>query len=180
MRVGKLTEILPDEHNANAHTPRGRGAVEASLRKRGFFRPMAAAGKGVAQPVMKAGNLTQEVAVDIGMDEAIIIESDGRRPIVHVRTDLEPDSPEARTLAIEDNRSAELSLSWDASQIAQELEAGLDLSGMFYPEELSAILESAADGLVPDFQPVGEDEQGRLDQKAPVVCPKCGHEFIPK
>jgi DNA modification methylase len=109
---------------------------------------MAAAGKGVAQPVMKAGNLTQEVAVDIGMDEAIIIESDGTRPIVHVRTDLAPDSPEARTLAIEDNRSAELSLSWDASQIAQELEAGLDLSGMFYPEELSAILEQAADALL--------------------------------
>ena len=30
---------------------------------------------------------------------------------------------------------------------------------------------------VPDFQPVGADEQGRLDQKKPVKCPKCGHEF---
>ena len=29
----------------------------------------------------------------------------------------------------------------------------------------------------PDLQPVSEDEQGRLDQKAPVTCPKCGHEF---
>ena len=37
--------------------------------------------------------------------------------------------------------------------------------------DLKAILE------VPDFQPVGEDEQGRLDQKAPVTCPECGHEF---
>ena len=33
---------------------------------------------------------------------------------------------------------------------------------------------------VPDFQPVGEDEQGRLDQKKPVVCPECGAEFVPK
>ena len=32
-------------------------------------------------------------------------------------------------------------------------------------------------GAPPDFQPVSEDEQGRLDQKKPVVCPKCGHEF---
>lgn len=32
----------------------------------------------------------------------------------------------------------------------------------------------------PDFQPVGIDEQGRLDQKKPVTCPECGHEFIPK
>jgi hypothetical protein len=174
MRVGKLTDILPDEHNANAHTPRGRGAVEASLRQRGFFRPMAAAGKGVKQPVMKAGNLTQEVAVDIGMDEAIIIESDGRRPIVHVRTDLEPDSPEARTLAIEDNRSAELSLSWDASQIAQELEDGLDLTGLFYPEELSAILESAADAVLPDFKEYDESVEAEVEY---ITCPECGHKW---
>ena len=33
---------------------------------------------------------------------------------------------------------------------------------------------------VPDFQPVGIDEQGRLDQKSPVTCPECGHAFIPK
>jgi hypothetical protein len=33
---------------------------------------------------------------------------------------------------------------------------------------------------VPDFQPVGIEEQGRLDQKSPVKCPSCGHEFIPK
>jgi hypothetical protein len=26
-----------------------------------------------------------------------------------------------------------------------------------------------------DFQPVGADEQGRLDQKAKVICQECGH-----
>ena len=31
----------------------------------------------------------------------------------------------------------------------------------------------------PDFEPVGEDEQGRLDEKAKVECPECGHEFTP-
>jgi hypothetical protein len=29
----------------------------------------------------------------------------------------------------------------------------------------------------PEFAPVGADEQGRLDEKKPVTCPKCGHEF---
>ena len=32
---------------------------------------------------------------------------------------------------------------------------------------------------VPDFQPVGMDEQSRLDQKKPVTCPACGHAFTP-
>jgi len=37
-----------------------------------------------------------------------------------------------------------------------------------------------AEEQTPDFQPVGIDEQGRLDQKKPVTCPECGHEFTPK
>lgn len=32
----------------------------------------------------------------------------------------------------------------------------------------------------PDFEPVGIDEQGRLDQKAPITCPLCGGEFVPE
>lgn len=31
----------------------------------------------------------------------------------------------------------------------------------------------------PTFEPVGIEEQGRLDQKKPVTCPECGHEFVP-
>jgi hypothetical protein len=34
--------------------------------------------------------------------------------------------------------------------------------------------------VVPEFEPVGIDEQGRLDQKSPVTCPECGCEFVPK
>jgi len=30
------------------------------------------------------------------------------------------------------------------------------------------------------FGAAGEDEQGRLDQKSPITCPECGHEFVPK
>ncbi len=31
----------------------------------------------------------------------------------------------------------------------------------------------------PDFQPIGEDEVPRLDEKKKVVCPDCGCEFAP-
>jgi len=30
------------------------------------------------------------------------------------------------------------------------------------------------------FGAAGEDEQGRLDQKSPVTCPECGHQFMPR
>ncbi len=139
LRIAKLTEIQPDPMNANLHTERGRNMVERSLRERGFFRPMAAAGKGVSQPVMLAGNLTQETAASIGMDEAIIVETDGTRPIVHVRTDVEPGTPEAILLGLEDNRAAEVSLNF-SPQILQEYSTKLDLTPLWSKDELSAKL----------------------------------------
>lgn len=45
-------------------------------------------------------------------------------------------------------------------------------------EALAGMLAGLA-GIVPDFQPVGEDEQGRLDQKKTTTCPECGHVFTP-
>jgi ParB-like chromosome segregation protein Spo0J len=30
-----------------------------------------------------------------------------------------------------------------------------------------------------EFAAGGEDEQGRLDEKKPVKCPECGHQFVP-
>ena len=32
----------------------------------------------------------------------------------------------------------------------------------------------------PNFEPVDESEQPRLDQKSPITCPHCGEEFVPK
>jgi ParB-like nuclease domain len=43
--------------------------------------------------------------------------------------------------------------------------------------ELPSIdLEFFRDG---NFEPTGTEDQGRLDEKNPVTCPECGHEFVP-
>lgn len=53
-------------------------------------------------------------------------------------------------------------------------EAGTDLGLLGFEDgELERLL-----GNVPDFEPASEDEQGRLDQKKPITCPACGHEFV--
>jgi len=47
---------------------------------------------------------------------------------------------------------------------------------------VNALLEALANGeraVMPDFSEVGAEEQGRLDEKAKVTCPECGHEFTP-
>jgi hypothetical protein len=71
-----------------------------------------------------------------------------------------------------DNRLGQ-ETSWDFELLGIELEdlAGLDI-------DLSLTGFDGAELLMPsDFSPVGENEQPRLDQKNPVVCPECGHEF---
>jgi len=30
-----------------------------------------------------------------------------------------------------------------------------------------------------EFSAASGDEQGRLDQKKPLTCPKCSHQFVP-
>jgi hypothetical protein len=60
---------------------------------------------------------------------------------------------------------------WDWDTLANEFDMGDLLEWGFSEKEL---------GIVPDFQPVGANEQGRLDEKKRVVCPQCGHEFVPK
>ncbi len=51
----------------------------------------------------------------------------------------------------------------DAGELLASLDAG----------DVAALLTG------PDFQPVGADDQSRLDQKKPVTCPDCGSQFVP-
>ena len=72
---------------------------------------------------------------------------------------------------IADNKLA-LNAGWDEELLAVEfsdlLSEGFDLELTgFAPGETST----------PDFAPGTEEDQGRLDQKKPVTCPNCGHEF---
>jgi hypothetical protein len=87
---------------------------------------------------------------------------------------------------------------WDEAHEAKTL-TWLDYSGKYAtadPVKLdnlmreidtanAALMEMLAEqaewaGVIPpNFDPVGIDEQGRLDEKAKVCCPECGHEFTP-
>lgn len=53
---------------------------------------------------------------------------------------------------------------------------GLDGTG-YSQDDLDAQLAALAE---PEFPPGSGDDQPRLDQRTPVVCPECGHSFQPK
>lgn len=107
-------EVVPIEEsattdllNTNKHSQRGRGREENSMRRRGIFRPIAAAGKGVELPVIGAGNQTFEIANEIGIKEAIVVHTTGSQIIINVRDDVAPGSAEFHALAIEDNATVD-------------------------------------------------------------------------
>jgi hypothetical protein len=61
-----------------------------------------------------------------------------------------------------------------------ELLAGIQTDNAALDKMLKDLAEeNQIDLTEPHFEPVGEDEQSRLDEKTPIQCPSCGHEFTP-
>ena len=112
--------------------------LEKSLQDLGAGRSVLADKHGV----LIAGNKTLQTAVEAGFEDAIVVESDGTRLVIVKRTDLDLSTDEkAKQLAIADNRVGQISLEWDADVLA-DLAGEVDLSGFFFPNELSALLEA--------------------------------------
>lgn len=132
----KVADFTPDEHNANSGTERGMRMLDSSLRKNGVGRPILADRNGR----IIAGNKTIERAADIGIDDVIVVQTDGHQLIVHQRTDLdlETDS-QAREMAYADNRISEVDYLPDVGVILGDLENGLDLSELWHDDEIEAM-----------------------------------------
>ena len=147
----KLSELTPDNINANKGTQRGAGMLEKSLRDYGAGRSVLVDRSGR----IIAGNKTIEAAGAIGLDDAVMIETDGSRVVIVKRTDLDLDSPQGRGLAIADNRVAEVGLEWDMEAL-EKIGEELDLGEFWFDDELPEI----------DFGSIDEDDEPTGDADA--------------
>ena len=138
-----ITDLKPDPNNARVHGARNREMVEASINRDGFGRSVLLANDGT----IIAGNATYEAATAVGLDDVVIVETDGKKIIAVKRTDVEPGSPEFLNLAISDNRASELG-EWN-TDVLQALDN--DLSAWWFVDEL--------DGLF-GVEPVAEEPAG--------------------
>lgn len=136
-----ISELTPDPMNARRHTPRGIGTIERSIQRDGFGRPIVVS----RDYVIAAGNATTEAATNVGMEEILIIDSDGTRPIAIRRTDIESGTSAFVNLAIADNRASEHS-DFDHDMIEQLAALQLvDTDEFWFPDELTRMSED--DGL---------------------------------
>ena len=134
----------------------------------------------------------QGVLQDLGIASALLVYDSPRQGGLcvidgHLRKSLDPaqewpcllldlDDDEATyLLATHDPLGAMAEASREA--LAQVLETVQ--SGQASVQQLLVQLAEREGIVPPDFQPVGIDEQGRLDEKAPIICPECGHAWTP-
>jgi DNA modification methylase len=136
----KLSDLIPDDRNANTGTLRGLAMLDDSLREDG-------AGRGILldkHNKVIAGNKTLERAADLGFTEVIVVPTDGKQLVATQRVDIDINSKQGRRMAIRDNRVGEVDLAWDAETLAG-LADDVDLSQFFDDDELAAILAGASE-----------------------------------
>jgi hypothetical protein len=134
--VGPLSAFVQDPDNLNDHTPRGHSLLTREIQQNGVGRSILATNDGV----IKAGNLTSEVMHEVmGNPEAIIVRSDGTRPIVHVRTDINSADERAVQMGIADNWIASVSMNLSAAAL-RKLDPAI-ANRYFFAEELARLLQ---------------------------------------
>ena len=129
----KIADLTPDDRNANRGTERGDIMLTQSLQKLGAGRSVLLDRNGR----LIAGNKTAAKFGEMGLDDVIIVQTNGRQLVAVQRTDLDIDSPEGREMALADNRTGEVNLSWDTDVLA-EIGQEVDLGAWFMPEEMAA------------------------------------------
>lgn len=110
----KLDALIPDDVNANKGTEYGNHLMEKSFREFG-------AGRSVLLDKnnrLIAGNKATEKCAEIGIEDVIIVETDGTKLVAVKRTDIDLDSKEGRELALADNATSKANLSWDESSLS--------------------------------------------------------------
>ena len=155
----KLSDLQPDERNANRGTERGTYMLRRSLQKLGAGRSILLDKNGK----VIAGNKTLESAADIGLDDVLVVRTRGDKLVAVLREDLDLDDPtgQARELAYADNRTGQVSLDFDPAVIQLDLAAGVDLSDWWQPFEL----EGLTGGDTPDLDDLSREygEPGERD-----------------
>ena len=139
--VVDIRDIIPDSHNFNAGTEKGREMIEKSFRELG-------AGRSILLDKNNriiAGNKSQQAAIATGITKVRIVDTEGDEIVAVRRRDVDLDSKLGRELAFADNATQQVSLAWDETEL-QAVQAdveGFDIADFgFDIEDLPQLSES--------------------------------------
>lgn len=111
----KLKDLVPDDANFNKGSEFGNGLIEKSLSKFG-------AGRSILidkNNRIIAGNKTIENAAGIGLENVIVVETDGKEIVAVKRTDVDLNTKKGREMALADNATAKANIEWDIEELGK-------------------------------------------------------------
>lgn len=111
----KIDRLVPDNHNFNKGTQYGDHLMDESLLQFGLGRSILIDRNNR----IIAGNKTTEKAGELGFEDVLIVETDGKTLVAVKRTDIDLDSKAGRELALADNATSKANLEWDEEAIAE-------------------------------------------------------------
>lgn len=115
LKQGKVQDLIQDDRNLNKGTAMGQQLIEKSLKQFG-------AGRSILVDKNNriiAGNKTHANAEAAGIDDAVIVETDGTKLVVVKRTDIDLDSKQGREMALADNATVKVDLEWDTDELTK-------------------------------------------------------------
>ncbi|MCK9435603.1 MAG: ParB N-terminal domain-containing protein [Synergistaceae bacterium] len=122
---------------------------------------------GLVQPIVmnkRTGNIVG------GHQRVKALQAMGKKTAQVIMVDL-PESEEKALNVTLNNPNIEGNFTADLGDILAEIKLNLDL------EDFELLNLNNLE--VPSFDPIGIEDQPRLDEKAKITCPECGHEFTP-
>lgn len=160
--MATIKDLKFDDKNFNKHTEFGMSLLEKSLRENG-------AGRSILLDKdnnIIAGNGIVEAAGQIGLEKVKIVEAQGDEIVAVKRTDIALDSQKGREMALADNATAAVDLSWNKENLTE----------CFGEDELKGF--GIKLGFDMDFGDIKSTEDRKLSDKTQTVkCPDCGREF---
>jgi hypothetical protein len=111
----RITDLVGDNHNFNKGTQYGDHLMDESLRQFGLGRSILIDKNNR----IIAGNKTTEKAGELGFEDVLVVETDGKTLVAVKRTDIDLDSRAGRELALADNATSKANLEWDEEAIAE-------------------------------------------------------------
>lgn len=111
----KIGALVPDNRNFNKGTEFGEHLMDESLRKFGLGRSILVDRNNR----IIAGNKTHAKAGELGFENVVVVETDGKTLVAVKRKDIDIDSPIGRELALADNATGKANLSFDTEMIMQ-------------------------------------------------------------
>lgn len=115
IKSGKINELVPDDKNMNKHNQYGMSLLEKSISELGLGRSIVVDKNNR----IIGGNGVVETAVNLGLEDVIIVPTRGDKLVVVKREDVDLDSEVGRSLALADNAVANVNLEWDEKNIQQ-------------------------------------------------------------